>query len=146
MKFGQLRQRINAGDEDAAAYLADRFKPLQESFARIAAPFKDFNPPTFEVLDDEAEHRERMAELSRTKEENARRVAAERAAAVERERAMVEGIAAMREIMEASVGREIDADARGRLAGARERRMFWFTAASCATGVIAMVVAIVALV
>jgi hypothetical protein len=145
LKLGQLRERINAGDDEAAAYVAKKFEPLQEQFKRMTRPLANIKPeslnfelPAIEAID--------TSEMTRQMQEIGRQRAADRRAAIAREQAMVEGIATLKVFAEDSARREIDADARARVAEGRERRMFHIGITSCIFTAVATVAAIVALV
>lgn len=124
MKLGQLRQRINDGDKDAAAYVEEKFEPIQEAFSR-AAELAHFDPPMFSV-----DLAPPMPDLDLSGVYEAK------AAAVAREQAMIDGLRELRDLAEEGALREINSEA-------RERRMFWLTVASVAFGAIAAVTAVV---
>jgi len=176
MRFGELRQRIADGDDDAAAYLTERFKPVNEKLKKLLVPLAPLDkkrlgkafgplgsfdnsklmkslapspvsrPPLPHALNRRSEPIARLKELDRALDETNRRKVEERRAAIKRERAMVDGIAALREFAEQSAGREIDADARERRADERQRRMFWIGIASSIGTVIAAVAAVIGIV
>lgn len=148
MQLGQLRQRIEAGDEEAAAFVADRMRPIQQAFKEAVAPLANlkFNapawqPPKIEIPDFESQSREN----ARILDEVARRRAREKRAAVEREQAIRDGIERLKALAEQSAAREIDSEARERRAEDRERRMFKIAFASAAFGAIGAVAAIIAI-
>lgn len=145
MRLGQLRQRIADGDNEAEAFVEERFAPIREQFDSILKPFASRAAaqrplPAFDFM---AEHREQMAELERFAEETAQRRAEEHEAAVAREQAMVEGISALRVIAEQSAERELDADARERRADEREHKLFVLTIVSSVASVVAAAAAII---
>lgn len=147
MTFGELQDRIEAGDKDAEAYLDERFGPIGDAVKKALAPitekaFKAWTPPALPKLEldsFESAHEERMRELQRLSDEVAEQAAEDRRAAIEREEAMRAGIKRLANLAQQSVANEIDS-------GAREHRMVRLTVIAVVLGGVSAIAAVVTVV
>jgi hypothetical protein len=141
MTFGQLEQRISAGDENAAAYFQESFGPIVkkvtaslESLPKFhLEPLQPMQLPDLHAMQRDLE--EQVARRNREKAERERE-------AIERERAMVGYLATMKRAMESADERAAAAEQheaeRRKVADRREWAMAGMTAVSVLAAVLAI--------